>query len=377
MSEIKKKNELLNKPETPPPPSDAADTMWKIRADKTREKASKTFLGSIFGTHKEGETTPRSYTGNDFDKALQKGDMILAIHVAEFLIEKARGEGEWWYLEDVYVRLMKTFPEALPTETVCATLFAYGMSRGKLKISENALMQLLRRNPAHEIIRKRLPNFISLCIKAKEIGKTQFWLHRYIKANGDAEAIIALILQYKELDPAGYIEGEENYIDSSRKPAAASQQVLKQPSVATITTTEARPRAQSKKNAGQAVRKSSPIRSYTSLVQDGQFDEAYRVIESVVASPPDGSHPTDHIRLAEGLVRQQRYPEAMKVLTCIPKWYPRQPESPQALYIMAWILNQIYDDKENALKYLSLIIDTYPDSVFAIKASNLKDKIAE
>ncbi len=381
----KKKKDSTSGVEVNPPEINPSDTMWRVRAEETSEKSSSLF-STIFGSKKkEGkEAKKESYTSADLKKAIEKGDMIEATHAVEYLINEARKIGEWWQVEDFYNTLIKKFPETLPSEELCTTMFAYGISRGKLKIAETALRQLVRRNPRHELIKKRLPAFIELCIDEKEVRKAAYWLDRYRQQGGEYKVMVELNERIRELDPSQAFADE--WLKQGARANTSTMRAVKQeslrdredtPVVAGPKAAATKPKAASKVSAKEPPKQMRPpgVKTYSTLILDGRMDDALRVLASCTTKPPEDSHPIDHIRLAEQLVRSRRYSDALKVLAKVPMWHPDQPEAPQSFYIAAWIMNEVFHATDKAIKALDTIMERYPGSVFAVKAKNYKAKI--
>ena len=354
-------------PELQAPPIDASDTMWKIRAEETREKPKSGFFKSIFGKKDEGEEQS-SYSYDDFERLLQKGDMVASTKAAEFLMQQNRSSGEWWMVEDIYKRLMKRFPDALPTTDICAIMLAYGISKGKLGLGEIALRQLSRRDPRHEVIVKRLPALVELCIKNKEVRKAAYWLDRLRQMNASYDILKNLNDKLRDLDPSQAFADDWLGGPSSGAPAPAQAPVRK--AVQGFV-----PGAGGDASPGKPDQPRSVIKTYTSLVLDGRFGDAFKVLEQCTTEPPRQSHPVDHIKLAEGLVRDRRFADALKVVGKVQAWHAESPEAPQALYIAAWLFSEIFNDPAKANRALDVILQHYPGSVFAIKASNLKSRL--
>jgi|GEM_PF-4100567 len=347
------------------PPIDASDTMWKIRAEETREKPKSGFFKSIFGK-KEGEDATESFSYDDFERFLQKGHMVNATKAAEYLMHQNRASGEWWMVEDIYKRLMKRFPDALPTTEICAIMLAYGVSKGKLGLGEIAMRQLSRLDPRHEVIIKRLPALVELCIKDKEVRKAAYWLDRLRQMRAPYDTLKTLNDKLRDLDPAQAFA--DDWLGTPQDTGRSK----------TTTQTAARPRENTPSiNKPRQTQQQSVIRTYTSLVLDGRFDDAYRVLEQCHNEPPKQSHPVDHIKLAEGLVREKRFADALKTVGKVNAWYPDTPEAPQALYIAAWLFGEIFKDKVKAIRALDVILNKYQGSVFAIKAVNFKSRLQQ
>ena len=353
-------------PELQAPPIDASDTMWKIRAEETREKPKSGFFKAIFGKKEESEEQT-SYSYDDFERLLQKGDMVASTKAAEYLMQQNRSSGEWWMVEDIYKRLMKRFPDALPTTDICAIMLAYGISKGKLGLAEIALRQLSRRDPRHEVIVKRLPLLVELCINNKEVRKAAYWLDRLRQMNAPYDTLKTLNDKLRDLDPSQAFA--DDWLGGPGGGAAPAKAPVRKAVQGFVPNTDAA------NPADKPDQPRSVIKTYTSLVLDGRYGDAYKVLEQCTTAPPRQSHPVDHIKLAEGLVRDRRFADALKVVGKVHAWHGESPPPPQALYIAAWLFGEIFKDTDKAIRALDVILQHYPGSVFAIKASNFKSRL--
>ena len=93
------------------------------------------------------------------------------------------------------------------------------------------------------------------------------------------------------------------------------------------------------------------------------FTTARRAFERFLQAYPNHSLAADaRYFLAEIMVQEGRYQEAVEAFLRIPEMYPTSSRVPEALY-RAGVLNlEELDDPEEARRHLERVVNSYPDS---------------
>jgi len=335
------------------------DTMWRMRATSTSETNRKS---SVFSALFRGRkaTEGGNYSYDDFDQAVEKKDKDVATKAAEVLILQSRADGNWWMVDDILTKLIKAFPDTVLRPDVSVAMVAYGISREKFDIAEQALKWLERKEPRHELFERRLPAFIELCLKTNNVKKASNWFGRYRNIGQDRRIICDLNRKIAAISPELAVPEEVLKGDLEMR-------LGKEP--------------EGENGGGTSVEEKPNIRevlenfTFAELIRNNYLDEAFIIfMQSENASIPD-CHPYDLIRLTEGLVRAKQFKQALKVVSRLPQIYPDSPEAPQALYIGAWLLMDVFKMADRAREMLTIIINRYPRSVYELKARNYLEKV--
>lgn len=95
----------------------------------------------------------------------------------------------------------------------------------------------------------------------------------------------------------------------------------------------------------------------------GSFSTSRRAFEQFLqAYPAHSLAPGAHYYLAEILVQEGRYQEAIDGFLRIPEMFPRASRVPDALYRVGVLHLQELDDPEGARRFLERVVNSYPDA---------------
>lgn len=95
----------------------------------------------------------------------------------------------------------------------------------------------------------------------------------------------------------------------------------------------------------------------------GSFLTARRAFERFLETyPTHALAPDAHFYLAQTLVQEGRFQEAVQEFQRVPEMFPGSPRVPQALYRIGILYLEELDDTAEARRYLERVVNSYPDS---------------
>lgn len=108
----------------------------------------------------------------------------------------------------------------------------------------------------------------------------------------------------------------------------------------------------------------------------GSFLTARRAFERFLQTYPTHSlAPDAHFYLAQTLVQEGRFQEAVESFQRIPEMFPGSSRVPQALYRIGILYLEELDDVQEARRHLERVVNSYPDSGVAELAQERLDEI--
>jgi tol-pal system protein YbgF len=108
-------------------------------------------------------------------------------------------------------------------------------------------------------------------------------------------------------------------------------------------------------------------RNAFSLIEDGNYEEAVQLLETMVKAYPNGAHLPDAFYWLGQTYAQMDPPlleQARQNLVQLVRLFPEHSKTPEGMYKLGTIYDQL-DDKPKALEYLERVVNDYPSTTAA------------